>query len=80
MKNTLSDLNNHLFAEMERLGDESLKGDALKDEIGRADAITKVASEIINNGALALKAEMAKQNSLSSDTQLPAFLEDKNGI
>lgn len=79
MKNTLSDLNNHLFAEMERLGDESLKGDDLKDEIGRADAITKVASEIINNGALALKAEMAKQNSLSSDTQLPAFLEDKNG-
>nr|DAN93838.1 MAG TPA: hypothetical protein [Caudoviricetes sp.] len=28
MKNTLLDLNNHLFAEIERLGDEELKGDA----------------------------------------------------
>ena len=28
-KNTLVDLNNHLFAEMERLGDEDLKGEEL---------------------------------------------------
>lgn len=33
MKNTLLDLNNHLFAEMERLGDEELKGDALAEEL-----------------------------------------------
>ena len=32
-KNTLGDLNNHLFAELERLDDESLKGDALQEDV-----------------------------------------------
>lgn len=33
MKNTLGDLNNHLFAELERLSDEDLKGDELVEEM-----------------------------------------------
>ena len=32
-KNKLTDLNNHLFAELERLGDEDLKGEELEKEI-----------------------------------------------
>ena len=36
MKNKLVDLNNHLFAEMERLSDEDLQGDELTAEIDRA--------------------------------------------
>ena len=30
MKNTLGDLNNHLFAEIERLSDEDLQGEELE--------------------------------------------------
>ena len=61
MNNKLSDLNNHLFAEIERLSDEELNDDELKSEIDRARAITSVSKQIIENGALALRAEKFKQ-------------------
>jgi len=55
VRNTLGDLNNHLFAQLERLSDEDLKGDQLKEEIVRAKAVTGLASQIIANGTLVLK-------------------------
>lgn len=57
MKNKLSDLNNHLFAQLERLGNEELEGEALKSELSRSNAITSVAKEIISNGRLILDAQ-----------------------
>ncbi|HOV80817.1 MAG TPA: hypothetical protein PK728_12060 [Bacillota bacterium] len=57
MKNTLGDLNNHLFAQLERLGDEDLTGDKLQEEITRAKAISDIATQIIANGSLVLKAK-----------------------
>ncbi len=55
MKNTLGDLNNHLFAQLERLGDEDTKGEELMEEINRAKAVTSVASQIVANGSLVLR-------------------------
>ena len=55
MKNTLGDLNNHLFMQLERLNDEDLKGEQLQEEINRAKAVTGIASQIIANGTLVLK-------------------------
>lgn len=57
MKNTLSDLNNYLFEQIERLQDDSLDEAGLEQEIRRSQAIQKVAETIINNGALALNAK-----------------------
>ncbi|MFB7301697.1 hypothetical protein [Heyndrickxia sporothermodurans] len=59
MRNTLGDLNNHLFAQLERLSDEDIKGEELTEEIKRAESISKIASQVIANGNLVLKAQIA---------------------
>jgi hypothetical protein len=56
IRNTLSDLNNHLFAQLERLSEEDLSGEALQEEITRAKAITDVAQKIISNASVVLEA------------------------
>ena len=55
MHNTLKDLNNYLFEQLERLQDDELDDAGLEKEIKRSDAVQKVAKNIIANGALALK-------------------------
>lgn len=75
MKNTLGDLNNHLFAQLERLSDEDLKGDDLQEEIGRAKAINQVASQIIANGSLIIEAKKLVSEGLVQDDKLPKLLE-----
>jgi len=64
MKNQLIDLNDHLFAEIERLSDENLKGDKLTEEVGRAKSVSNVAAQIINSANLCLKAQIAINDGL----------------
>ncbi|GBF35428.1 DNA-directed RNA polymerase beta' subunit [Desulfocucumis palustris] len=67
MRNTLGDLNNHLFAQLERLSDEELKGEELKEEMARAKAVTGLASQIIANGTLVLKARALQLEYVGDD-------------
>jgi hypothetical protein len=75
VKNILGDLNNHLFAQLERLGEEDLKGEKLQEEINRAKAITNIATQVIANGALVLKARAFLDEKFNADAKLPKMLE-----
>ena len=55
MKNKLADLNNHMFAQLERLNDEDLTEDQLANEIERSKAVTGISKTIIDNAKLALE-------------------------
>lgn len=73
MRNKLKDLNDHLFAELERLSDEELTEDELNKEISRADAIANVAEKIISNADTVLKA-VKMQNEYGAGVEVPKML------
>lgn len=78
MKNKLEDLNNHLFEQLERLNDEGLTGEKLKEEIERSKAMTQVATQIVLNGRLALEVIKTQSDYLNGDNkQMPAILRDQ---
>lgn len=58
MKNSLTDVNNYLFEELERLNDdESLMDEEnFKKEIQRAKAVSNICSTIVSNANLVLNA------------------------
>jgi hypothetical protein len=55
-KNRLSDLNDHLFAQLERLGEEGLTAEQVAVEVQRAGAIVHISDQIVRNADLRLKA------------------------
>lgn len=81
MKNTLGDLNNHLFAQLECLRDKDLKGEALVEEIKRSSAVVKLAEQIstiaelsekiATNGNLALKARACDEDNINAENIRP---------
>lgn len=73
-RNKQIDLDNHLFAELERLGDESLKGDELKDEINRAKAIAGVASQINASRNFVLQVAIFRDETGKPKAELPESL------
>lgn len=62
MRNKSIDLNNYLFAQIERLSEEELEGEKLKNELARSKAMGNVAKNIIDNASLALKAQELLSN------------------
>lgn len=74
-QNTLGDLNNHLFEQLERLNDESLSLEELEKEIKRTDAMTDVATQIIGNANTILKAKVAYEDNIAAKAEMPKMLE-----
>ena len=76
MKNTLVDLNDHLFEQLERLNDEELRGEDLKDEIIRAKSISDIASKIIDNANTVLAVKKMQVETLGkSNVTIPKMIE-----
>lgn len=80
MRNTLGDLNNHLFAQLERLSDEGVKGDELKQEINRSKAIMGVAKNIIDNGSLVLESQKFMDDRFNESNDLPKMLDGGKNV
>lgn len=77
MKNGIEDLRNHLFAQLERLGEEELKGDDLEKEIKRAKAVREVADSIIGTAkAETDRLKLRAEGGRGSGTKLLAKAED----
>lgn len=75
MRNTLGDLHNNMMAQIERLSDEDLTPEELETEITRAKAMTGVASQIISNGHLIIKAKEVYEDNVNADVKKPKLLE-----
>ncbi len=75
MKGSLQDLNNFMFQELERLSQNDLTGDELKAEIGRANAMTRVAERVIAGADIVMKALKMKDDAMSADFKLPKLLD-----
>lgn len=71
----LNDLNDKLFSQLDRLNDGNLKGDELKAEIERSKAISSIATNIINNGSLVLKAQQFADDKWDADREVSKMLE-----
>ncbi len=78
MKNRLTDLNDILFAQLERLTDESLSPEAIANELQRTQSVVQVADRIVDNARLQLDAAklVAASGGNGADVrrQLPATL------
>ena len=78
MKANLMDLNNVLFEQIERLNDDDLVGEELENELKKSKAIGGIASTIVQNSSLILRAVRYEEES-RADPQLPKLFigEDK---
>jgi hypothetical protein len=77
-RNKISDLNNHLFAQLEKLNDDELKGENLSTEVERARAMSSLASQIISSTKLTLDAMKMANNGEINPVDVPNLLNENN--
>lgn len=75
MKNKISDLRNHLFAQLERLGDETLTPEELEHELKRSEGIRDISSQLTETAKVEVQFVRAVQATKGSE-----FLQLTEGI
>ena len=71
MKNKLTDLNDHLFAQLGRLSDEAMTPEQTSIEAKRSKAMVDVADQIIRNASLQVQAAKLVSEKASIRPYLP---------
>lgn len=74
VKDTLATMNSHLFAQLERLGNGSLTGDQLREEVTRAKAMADISTRIIQSGELVLRAHVFGDKQVDKGSAMPRLL------
>lgn len=74
-RNSLMDLTNLIFEEIERISDEELTGDALDAEIRRGHAIGKLAETVIHSGDLMLQTAKFRDSQMDVSARMPQLLD-----
>lgn len=75
MKNRLTDLNDILFAQLERLTDENAAPDVIERELARTSSVVQVADRIVENARVQLQAvKLVAEQGGDLRKQLPATL------
>jgi hypothetical protein len=76
-RNKISDLNNHLFSQLEKLNDDELTGEDLNNEVQRAKAMSNLAGQIIASTKLTIDAmKMAHRGDITFD-DIPNMINQK---
>lgn len=73
-RNKLIDLNDHLFAQIERLTDEETKGEELKAELARSKALASLSDIVVKNARVILDAEKMRNNGEFLPNEFPVML------
>lgn len=81
MKNTISDLNNYLFEQLERLNDDDLTAEQLERELSKADAVVKISGQITQSGELAFRTmkHLDEYGYNAKERHVPPMLETREG-
>ena len=83
MKNKLTDVNDYLFEQLEKLNDDSLTDEQIDAVIKKAETVNKIADTIVKNGELQFKAmKMASDYGIINEKQVKLLLStgEKNAV
>ena len=74
VNNWFHNIYNHLFEQLERLNDEELTDEELEKEIKRTDAMKDIATQIIANANIVLKATELNMEYSRNEVNVPQML------
>jgi hypothetical protein len=74
VRNSLGDLNDYLFEQIERVNDDGLTGKELDEQLKKAKAVVEIGKTIVQNANVVLRAAIASQVEL---VQVPETIVSK---